>query len=137
MSNYNNEDIDLGNDWIMVGTQNENRSSTCLLYDELNDGDYPLWAVDGTSTELKENILCCAKQDALRVEDEITKEFNSIWLDENHGWSGGSYKDAERFCEGLGGKDICPYSACKCEDFVNLSWCVYQKVAHYLFVYVP
>ncbi len=113
VSDYNNEDIDLGNDWIMVGTQNSNQTSTCLPYDVLNDGNYPLWAVDGTMTELKQNILCCSKQEALSVEDAITAKYNSIWLDESHGWSGGSYQDAEAFCEGLGGKHVCPYSACK------------------------
>lgn len=111
VSDYDNEDVDLGNDWIMVGTQNSNQTSTCLPYDVLNDGNYPLWAVDGTLTELKQNILCCSKQEALSVEDSTTAKFNSIWLDESHGWSGGSYQDAEAFCEGLGGKHVCPYSA--------------------------
>lgn len=115
VSNYDNEDIDLGNDWIMVGTVNSNQTSTCLPFDVLNDGNYPLWAVDGTQTELKENILCCSKQEALSVEEATTSEFNSIWLDESHGWTGGSYEDAETFCEGLGGKHICPYSACEFE----------------------
>lgn len=137
-SNYDNEEIDLGNDWILVGTINSNQTSTCLQYDVLNDGNYPLWAVDGTKTELKENILCCSKQEALSVEYEMTKEYNSIWLDESHGWSGGSYDDAEAFCEGLGEKHICPYEACECELDVVDRCCIvmmYAPCTHCTFVF--
>lgn len=38
-----------------------------------------------------------------------------VWLDKKHGWSGGSYQDAEEFCHGMGGKKLCPY-AIYCPD---------------------
>lgn len=113
ISNYNNEDIGMGNNWILVGTQNKDPRSTCSQYEMLNDGDTPPWMADGSSVELKEHVLCCMPQDDLKHEDTITRSMNPIWMDHSYGWRGGSHSDAVKFCSGLGGKKLCPYAACE------------------------
>jgi hypothetical protein len=113
-SRYNNEEPDFSNSWIMVGTLNGNASSTCHKYQDLNNGNSPQWTLDDSHTGLKEHILCCLDQSLLATEESLSRGLNTIWLDQSHGWNGGSYSEAEQFCEGLGGKKLCPYSACEC-----------------------
>ena len=115
VSSYNNDDTGVGNDWVMVGTKDGDPKSTCSQYEDLNDGKSPPWAADGSRTELKEHVLCCLEQDDLKKEQDISRGMNPIWLDDKHGWNGGSYDDAVEFCQGVGGKRLCPYAACEYE----------------------
>lgn len=114
---YNNLEVEISNKYILIGTLNgdpesmDGRQSTCHKYEDLNDGESPPWTLDQPHTDLKEHILCCMNQSLLKVEDDISKAMQSIWLDQSHGWKGGSYTDAEEFCTNLGGKKLCPYSA--------------------------
>ncbi len=98
---------------FLVGTLNGNASSTCRKYEDLNDGKSPSWTVDNSQTKLKKHILCWMDPNKLSEEAVVSKGMDSIWLDESHGWNGGSYSDGEQFWEGLGGKKLCPYTACK------------------------
>lgn len=111
VSEYNNNDVDLGNNWVMVGNKYGDRSS-CAQYETLNGDMSPPWTADGSQTELKQHILCCMKQSDLKEDMDAVKDFNPIWMDKSHGWNGGSYSDGEKFCEGLD-KKLCPYSACE------------------------
>ena len=119
ISKYDNEDIDNGNNWIMVGKKDGDPSSTCQQYEQLYGGKSPPWTADGSKTELKENILCCLKQEALKHEGDIARGMNPIWMDSSHGWTGGSYNDGEEFCAGLGGKTLCPYAACEFHIWIS------------------
>ncbi|KAL7531697.1 hypothetical protein ACHAXR_008063 [Thalassiosira sp. AJA248-18] len=110
VSNYNNEDAGVGNNWIMVGTKDGDPLSTCSQYEMLYDGKSPPWTADGSRTELKQQILCCMQQEAMKHEQDISHGMNPIWLDSSHGWNGGSYEDAEVLCQGLGRKKLCPYA---------------------------
>jgi len=47
------------NTWILIGKLHDDPSSTCRTYYEMNGRREPSWGLDGTSTELKERILCC------------------------------------------------------------------------------
>ena len=113
-SRYKYEDPEIVNSWIMVGTLNGNASSTCHTYKDLNNGNSPQWTVDDSHAGLKEHILCCLDQSLLDAETDISMGLNSIWMDQSHGWNGGSYSEAQQFCEELGGKKLCPYTACEC-----------------------
>jgi len=110
VSNYDNKDTAMGNDWVLIGTVDGDQSNTCSGYDQLNNGRSPPWTADGSQTELKEHVLCCAKQSEIKYEQEVSIGINPIWLDEKHGWSGGSYQDGVKFCRELGGKKLCPYT---------------------------
>lgn len=112
VSEYENEDAAVGNDWILIGTMGDDPKNTCTQYEVLNNGRSPPWSADGSQNHLKEHVLCCMQQEGLKLEEDITRGMNPVWLDSNHGWNGGSYSDAEEFCEGLGGrKKLCPYAA--------------------------
>ncbi|KAL7537417.1 hypothetical protein ACHAXR_007803 [Thalassiosira sp. AJA248-18] len=47
------------NSWLLIGTVDGDAASTCQVYEDIHGGAQPIWGFDGTSTELKENILCC------------------------------------------------------------------------------
>jgi len=111
VSNYDNKDTAIGNDWVLIGAVDGDQSNMCSGYDQLNNGRSPPWTADGSQTELKEHVLCCAKQSEIKYEKEVSIGINPIWLDEKHGWSGGSYEDGVKFCRELGGKKLCPYDA--------------------------
>eukprot|EP00579_Thalassiosira_antarctica_P029645 CAMPEP_0202030230 /NCGR_PEP_ID=MMETSP0905-20130828/64388_1 /ASSEMBLY_ACC=CAM_ASM_000554 /TAXON_ID=420261 /ORGANISM="Thalassiosira antarctica, Strain CCMP982" /LENGTH=1463 /DNA_ID=CAMNT_0048594023 /DNA_START=42 /DNA_END=4433 /DNA_ORIENTATION=- len=111
ISSYDNEDTGIGNNWIMVGTKDGDPLSTCSQYEQLYDGKSPPWTADGSKTELKEHVLCCAQQESMKHEHDISRGMKPIWLDNSHGWSGGSYDDAVKFCQDLGRKRLCPYAA--------------------------
>ena len=55
------------NGWIMIGTFNEQPQLTCQTYLEIHNSG-PEWGLDGTSPELKTNILCC-KGETAEVQD--------------------------------------------------------------------
>mmetsp|Transcript_27007 Transcript_27007/g.57005 ORF Transcript_27007/g.57005 Transcript_27007/m.57005 type:complete len:693 (+) Transcript_27007:57-2135(+) len=111
VSKYNNEDTGIGSNWIMVGMKDGDPLSTCSQYEQLNDFKSPPWTADGSQPDLKEHVLCCSEQEAMNHEHVIARAMNSIWLDDSHGWNGGSYDDAVQFCHDLGGKRLCPYPA--------------------------
>ena len=111
---YDNKDIEITNTYVLVGSLYGNVGSTCHKYEDINNGDSPPWTVDVPRTDLKEHILCCMNQSLLKSEVDISRGMSSIWLDQSHGWDGGSYTEAEQFCTNLGGKKLCPYSACEC-----------------------
>jgi len=110
-SSYDNEDASVRNSWVMIGKKDNNPYSTCLEYGEVYHGKSAPWNADGGMTELKEHILCCVNRQSMVVEKDIEMEKNSVWLDASHGWSGGSYDDGVEFCQKLGGKKLCPFSA--------------------------
>lgn len=112
-SNYTNDDDEVTNAYILVGTLSGDASSTCRKYEDLTNGMYPPWTEDDSHTDLKKHILCCMNPDKLTNEEVVSTGMNSIWLDQSHGWKGGSYTDGEQFCDGLGGKKLCPYTACE------------------------
>lgn len=99
------------NEWVMVGTVDHISFSTCMTHDQINRGEEPEWGIDGTRTEIKENILCCQNPNNLLKERNFAKQLDPIWLDESHGWTGGSHDDAMEFCETLGRRKLCPYVA--------------------------
>ena len=127
VSNYNNEGTSVGNSWLMIGKKDNNPYSTCLQYEEINDGKSAPWNANGSKTELKEHVLCCANPELRVVEQTVEREDNSIWLDASHGWTGGSYDDGVAFCQKLGGKNLCPFSSCKYHDNMNVA-CFVQKI---------
>ena len=51
---------DDSNSWVLVGELNDDHRTTCSTYEEMNRGEQPEWGLDGTSTELKQRVLCCA-----------------------------------------------------------------------------
>lgn len=117
VSAYNNDDTSVGHDWIMIGTKYDDRSTTCSEYERLNGGNSPPWTVEGSNTNLKEHVLCCAQMGRLKHEQDVAKRMDPIWLDDSHGWSEGSYDDAVNFCRDLGRKRLCPYEAC---EYLNM-----------------
>jgi hypothetical protein len=102
---------DLGNEYVMIGTLDGNSSSTCMSYDSLHTNPLPPWSADGSKTELKQHVMCCEKAGDTEQQHAIEIQMSPIWLDKKHGWGGGSHEDAEKFCNELGGKKLCPYVA--------------------------
>ncbi|KAL7529104.1 hypothetical protein ACHAXR_002796, partial [Thalassiosira sp. AJA248-18] len=98
------------NKWVLIGSVNDH-AGTCMAYDQIHSGEEPEWELDGSRTELKENILCCPSPNNLVKKQDTLKLLDPIWLDESHGWNGGSHNDAMEFCESLDHRMLCPYSA--------------------------
>jgi len=114
-----------GNSWVMVGNFG---GMTCQTYTQINSRE-PTWGLDGTSSQLKQNILCCEKSEdsPTTIESEqgsapsseskaveptseddivgsIKMTFDPIWFNaEKGGWKGGSYEDAKVFCQQFAG----------------------------------
>jgi len=101
----------LGNNYVMIGTLDDDPSSTCLPYDSLHTNPLPPWSADGSKTELKQHVMCCEKAEDIEQQQAIERQMSPIWLDAKHGWSGGSHQDAQKFCNELGGKKLCPLAA--------------------------
>ena len=114
----------------MVGQKDNDPQSTCKGYEQIYDGQSPPWTVDGSKSELKENVLCCIQQDNMKHEQDVARGMRPIWLDNTHGWNGGSHVDAQKFCTGLGGKRLCPYAAC--EFLVNNLSTISNSSPHWL-----
>jgi len=91
--------------WISIGGSN-----TCSTHDALFLPQ-PSWASDGSSTELKEHVLCCQNPKYLAKELSLHDDLSPIWMDTAHGWNGGSHDDASQFCAGFGNRKPCPYTA--------------------------
>ena len=124
--------LDYGNQWVMIGEVDGNKSTQCLDYGMLNGMDEAPWGSDGSNSELKHHILCCAtnKYDISNVEDDGSKmvdkaevakkeeissvimKLSPIWYSPEEGWAGGSHDQALQFCE-MQDKELCPYVACE------------------------
>merc|ERR1712157_394960 len=94
----------------MIGEE-EDPYNTCRQYKELNNGNTLSWSVDRGNEGLKEHVLCCMPQELVEIEDALSDSISPIWFDRKHGWKGGSHEDANNYCDGLGGMELCPYSA--------------------------
>ena len=92
--------------WISVGSTDD----VCSTHDEMQLA-LPSWVSDGSQPEMKDYVLCCQNPSLLAKETSIKNQLNPIWLDDSHGWSGGSHDDAKAFCESFGNRNLCPYSA--------------------------
>lgn len=98
-------------EWVQIGSiDGELKGGKCSTHRQLH-GKPPLWGVDGSHPELKENVLCCVNPMQMLKETSFVKDLNPIWLDEHHGWNGGSHEDANKFCQELDNRKLCPYSA--------------------------
>jgi len=67
------------NEWVMVGNLGD---LTCQTYMQINHRD-PVWGLDGTSTQLKEHLLCC--EDDSDSDDEQASTTPSDGGDEGDG----------------------------------------------------
>ena len=124
VSNYNNEGTSVGNSWLMIGKKDNNPYSTCLQYEEINDGKSAPWNADGSKTELKEHVLCCGNpNESMAIGGNIERETHAVWLDDSQGWKGGSYDDGVAFCQQMGGKELCTFTTCKYHDSTNVVSC--------------
>jgi len=99
------------NEWVLIGTFNDLSWSTCMTYSQINQQKHPEWGIDGSQPELKENVLCCQNPNNRIKEQNYVTHLDPIWLDDSHGWKGGSHKDAMEFCSSIGRKKLCPYAA--------------------------
>ncbi|KAL7541884.1 hypothetical protein ACHAXR_011331 [Thalassiosira sp. AJA248-18] len=52
------------NKWVLIGTLDDNGSTQCMDYENLN-GAAPLWGLDGSMVDVKHHILCCTKTSAI------------------------------------------------------------------------
>ena len=122
------------NGWIMVGKMSQQQPHTCEEYFQINHHD-PLWGLDGSSTDMKQHILCCNTPSGIYMSDGdegdniqgkpskpnhdesiLLAAFTPRWFGVADGWNSGSHDDAIAFCEqhdGIHGKEmeLCPYAA--------------------------
>ena len=131
---------DKQNGWIMVGKMSQQLPHTCEEYFQINHHD-PLWGLDGSSTDMKQHILCCNTPSGIYLskgdeEDNIVPtnagnpnkpnhdesallgRFTPRWFSVTDGWNSGSHDDAIAFCEQHDGihhngkkMELCPYVA--------------------------
>ncbi|KAL7554846.1 hypothetical protein ACHAWF_018385 [Thalassiosira exigua] len=50
------------NSWLLAGTIDGNPATTCQLYEDVHNKTQPLWGFDGSSTFMKEHLMCCLKE---------------------------------------------------------------------------
>ena len=124
------------NGWMMIGKTSEGQSQTCDEYFDVNNDD-PLWGLDGTSSDMKQHILCCMVPSGIYTPEEgedsiptlpasntppgadegvILETFSPRWFGVDDGWNSGSHDDANAFCgqhDGIHGikMKLCPYIA--------------------------
>uniref|UniRef100_A0A7S2L9C3 DUF7495 domain-containing protein n=2 Tax=Skeletonema marinoi TaxID=267567 RepID=A0A7S2L9C3_9STRA len=131
---------DKQNGWMMVGKMSQQVPHTCEEYFQINHHD-PLWGLDGSSTDMKQHILCCNTPSGIYLsksdeEDNIVPTnggnpnkpnhdesallgiFTPRWFSVTDGWNSGSHDDAIAFCEQHDGihhngkkMELCPYVA--------------------------
>ena len=118
----------------MVGKMSQQQPHTCEEYFQINHHD-PLWGLDGSSTDMKQHILCCNTPSGIYMSDGdegdniqgkpskpnhdesiLLAAFTPRWFGVADGWNSGSHDDAIAFCEqhdGIHGKEmeLCPYAA--------------------------
>ena len=108
--------------YVLVGRIDNDPTSTCHTFAHYYVGEQPFWGLDGSQTELKEHILCCKDPSyndvsttggstpvASTAVASIPVVTTPEWLSINDGWFGGSYSDANAFCQ-HNGKQLCPYN---------------------------
>ena len=120
--------------YVLVGTLYNNPTTTCNTYQHFNNGQIPQWGIDGSIEQLKQHILCCKDPTYISIgidtdtsdvsipvssptttdggahfdlTEAIETELMPLWLS----WTGGSHADAEAFCQGFDGRNLCPYAA--------------------------
>lgn len=129
---------DKKNGWVMVGKMSQQQPHTCEEYFQINHHDPP-WGLDGSSTDMKQHILCCNTPSGIYMskddegdsmlptkfgnpskpnheESALLGTFTPRWFGAADGWNSGSHDDAIIFCEqhdGVHGKqmELCPYAA--------------------------
>jgi len=129
---------DKQNGWVMVGKMSQQQPHTCEEYFQINHHDPP-WGLDGSSTDMKQHILCCNAPSGIYMskgdegdsmlptssghsskpnhdESALLGTFTPRWFGAADGWNSGSHDDAIAFCEqhdGVHGKkmELCPYAA--------------------------
>ena len=111
--------INIPNGWLQIGPD-----ETCMPYNSLNPFP-PEWGLTGENKEETLHIMCCETDDpnwtpqdqisnivvssALSEIDKMAMDmFKPIWYGRKHGWKGGSHNDAEKFCNNIGDKAVCP-----------------------------
>lgn len=104
-----------GNNWVMVGTVGGFPTSTCATYGSLKE--LSTWVGSDKPSVHKQHVLCCADEKVVNqvetIEQIIREKMKPVWFDEIDGWTGGSWEDATLFCQGHGGRELCPYMACE------------------------
>ena len=108
--------------YVLVGRIDNDPTSTCHTFAHYYVGEQPFWGLDGSQTELKEHILCCkdpSYNDVSTTGGSTPVASTAVasspvvttpeWLSLNDGWFGGSYSDANAFCQ-HNGKQLCPYN---------------------------
>lgn len=78
--------------WVSIGQS----PSTCSTHEELKLPQ-PEWATDGSRQEIKQHLLCCQKPSNLPKQQNLENDLDPIWMDNSHGWEGGSHEDAVEF----------------------------------------
>mmetsp|Transcript_12430 Transcript_12430/g.19128 ORF Transcript_12430/g.19128 Transcript_12430/m.19128 type:complete len:834 (+) Transcript_12430:2-2503(+) len=131
---------DRRNGWVLVGKMSRNLPHTCEEYFQMNHHD-PQWGLDGSSRDMKQNILCCNAASGIYLsegdegdnkvptsggnpnkpdhgESAFLGTFAPRWFSVTDGWNSGSHEDAISFCEKhdsvhQNGKkmELCPYAA--------------------------
>lgn len=96
-----------GNTYVLVGPTDDNPTTTCLTHDQLYSKP-PTWG--GGSSELKQNILCCAKISDMNDEKSVRDELSPQWMSSTDGYEAGSYEDASAFCKSKS-LTLCPLIA--------------------------
>jgi len=112
--------INVANGWIQSGPED-----TCMPYNSLNSFP-PEWGLTGENKAETSAIMCCETADnwipadqtavvTTSAPSDIDKAamdmFKPIWYGRKHGWQGGTYQDAEKFCNNIGDMEICPILA--------------------------
>ena len=98
-------------DWLLIGTLRGNPTSTCATYSQLEDSD-PTWDIVGSQSEHKQHVLCCSYEEDVEqgesLEQIVKDSYNPVWFSDVSGWTGGSWNDAQSFCD-TRGMQMCPY----------------------------
>lgn len=127
---------DRQNGWVLVGKMSQALPHTCEEYFEMNHHD-PEWGLDGSSKDMKQNILCCNAASGIYLSEDNKVPISGgdpnkpdhgesaflgtvapRWFSVTDGWNSGSHEDAFSFCEQhdsvhQNGKkmELCPYVA--------------------------
>ena len=115
VSGANNGDLP---EWILIGTLFGIPTTTCGSYSELKGrptAPPAQWDGNDGPSEHKQHILCCKEEEldeqGNNLEETMRDQHRPVWFDFIDGWEGGSWKDAEEFCYGHGGRQLCSYLA--------------------------
>jgi hypothetical protein len=118
------------NQWILIGTLDGSGAARCMEYAMMNGGRGPPWGMDGSRSELKKHVLCCADSRKEDVPRPASRPNNNVatdpdattrkgtWFHIMNGWNAGSHDDAVHYCaikkvNGIA-MELCPYDACEC-----------------------